>query len=87
VSFIAYRLRKGYTLEQAAELLGVATAKLKRWENLSTPADYQELKSLAALYDCSIDDLIRSDVENLRRKRLISIRAVTVDDKPAILDF
>lgn len=59
------RKQKGYSQEQLAEQLNVSRQAVSKWE--SSEGSYPEMESLmilSELFDCSIDDLLKSDLTN-----------------------
>lgn len=54
-----FRIAKNMTQEQAAEILGVSTQTVSRWECNTTLPDVTILPKLAALYCVTIDDLYK----------------------------
>ncbi len=55
------RLQKNLTQEQAAEVLGVSSQTISRWECDTTCPDIMLLPEIARLYCVTIDDLFRED--------------------------
>lgn len=55
------RLAKNMTQEQAAEVLGVSTQTVSRWECNTTLPDVTILPKIAALYCVTIDDLYKEN--------------------------
>lgn len=54
-----FRMAKNLTQEQAAEVLGVSTQTVSRWECNTTLPDVTILPKIAALYCVTIDDLYK----------------------------
>lgn len=57
----AYREKQGFTQEELGNLLGVGRAAVAQWErgvNLPKP---KTLLNLANIFNCSIEDLLRSE--------------------------
>ncbi|MGN0457846.1 MAG: helix-turn-helix domain-containing protein [Eubacterium sp.] len=54
-----FRLQKNYTQEQVADILGVSTHTVSRWECNTTLPDVTILPEIAKLYCVSIDDLFK----------------------------
>ena len=54
-----FRIAKNMTQEQAAEVLGVSTQTVSRWECNTTLPDVTILPKIAALYCVTIDDLYK----------------------------
>lgn len=55
------RLKKDLTQEQLAEILGVSSQAISRWENNTTYPDITLLPGIAVFYDTTIDELIGMD--------------------------
>ena len=60
------RLEKGLTQEQAAEVFGVSSQAVSRWENNSAYPDITLLPGIAMFYGKSTDEIIGMD--NIRRE-------------------
>lgn len=61
----ALRKQKGYSQEQLAEQLNVSRQAVSKWE--SSDNSYPEMESLiilSELFECSIDDLLKSDLSS-----------------------
>ena len=54
-----WRLYRKMTLDQSSEKIGVDHSTLQRIEVGDSPYTQDHLESLAVVYDCSVDDLIR----------------------------
>ncbi len=66
-----YRLKKNYTQEQVAEILGVSSHTVSRWECSTTLPDVLLLPEIAKLYEITIDDLFNKNLvgyENLAQR-------------------
>ena len=73
------RLQKKLTQEQAAEVLGVSTQTISRWECNTTLPDVMLLPEIARLYCVTVDDLFKEDssaYENYAQ-RLASVYEIT----------
>lgn len=73
------RLKKGLTQEQVAEILGVGSQTVSRWECNTTYPDVMLLPEIAKLYCVTVDDLFKSEsyaYENYAQ-RLASIYEIT----------
>lgn len=55
------RREKGYTQEKLAEMLGVSTAAVSKWENGNSYPDITLLPQLAEIFDVSLDYLFSYD--------------------------
>lgn len=56
-----FRLKKSYTQEQAADILGVSSHTVSRWECGTTLPDVLLLPEIAKLYEITIDDLYKKN--------------------------
>ena len=56
-----FRLQKNYTQEQVADILGVNSHTVSRWECGTTLPDVLLLPEIAKLYEVTIDDLYKKD--------------------------
>lgn len=54
----AARVNKGYTQEQAAELLEVSKDIVSNWERFITYPDVKDVKKIEKVYDVSYNDII-----------------------------
>lgn len=54
----AARVNKGYTQEQAAELLRVSKDVVSNWERFITYPDVKDVKKIEQVYDVSYNDII-----------------------------
>ena len=73
------RLQKNLTQEQVAEVLGVSTQTISRWECNTTCPDIMLLPGIARLYCVTVDDLFKensSAYENYAQ-RLASVYEIT----------
>lgn len=55
------RNRKGLTLKQVGDLLGISESTLSQYENGKREASYETILKLGELYDCSVDYLLRGN--------------------------
>lgn len=62
------KLRKenNYTQEQLADILEVSRQAVSKWENNTAYPETEKLIKLGELYGCSMDYLLKDDVENTR---------------------
>lgn len=62
------KLRKdnNYTQEQLAEILGVSRQSVSKWESDVAYPETDKLIALGKLYNCSMDYLLKDDIENER---------------------
>ena len=65
----ALRVSRGFTQEQAAELLGVSKQSVSRWENGVTCPDVTLLPALASFYETTVDDLLGNDREETAKEK------------------
>lgn len=74
-----FRLQKEYTQEQVADILGVSSHTVSRWECNTTLPDVTILPEIAKLYCVSIDDLYKeSSVAHAFCRRLLSGPCVNI---------
>jgi transcriptional regulator with XRE-family HTH domain len=59
----ALRKEKGYSLEYAAEKLGIARQTLSKWESDESLPDISRCKEIAKLYGVSLDLLVLDEGE------------------------
>ena len=59
------RIQKGLTQEQLAEVLGVSSQAIGRWDNNTSYPDITLLPGLAIFYDTSVDAIVGMD--NIRK--------------------
>lgn len=57
------RKQNNYTQEQLAALLGVSRQAISKWESGISYPETEKLIRLSELYDCSLDYLLKDDVE------------------------
>lgn len=58
ISLKAARVNAGLTQEQAAKALGVKKGTILNYEKYRTKPSIEMAKNIAALYGCTIDDII-----------------------------
>lgn len=63
-----FRGRDGYSQEDLAEKLFVSRQTISNWENNRSYPDVHNLMMLSVLFDVSIDELIKGDIQFLRDK-------------------
>lgn len=61
MGFLNARTKAGLSQEKAATELGVTGAAVSLWENGKTQPRAALLVKIAALYGCTIDELLESD--------------------------
>jgi len=57
------RKKSGYSQEEVAEQLGVSRQTISKWELNETIPDIYQSKKMAKLYDLTLDELIKFDVD------------------------
>lgn len=62
------RLSKSMTQEQLAKALHVSAQAVSKWENGKSYPDIHSLLLLSALFDVSLDQLIKGDLENMKQE-------------------
>lgn len=58
ITLKAARVNSGYTLDEAAEKIGVTRQTLSNWENKKTSPSLKQYSKCCDTYHCTIDDLI-----------------------------
>ena len=61
-TIVDLRRKKGYTQEKLAEMLGVTTAAVSKWETGNSYPDITLLPQLAEIFDVSLDYLFNYDI-------------------------
>ena len=76
------KLRKenGYTQESLSEIIGVSRQSISKWESDGAFPETEKLIQLSRLYKCSIDYLLKDEIEQY-------IEQNNKEDKLSILDF
>lgn len=64
MSFFSARTNAGMTQTSAALQLGVTDAAVSMWENGKTSPRASLLPKIAALYGCTVDELLREQPKN-----------------------
>lgn len=62
------RLSKSMTQEQLAKALHVSAQAVSKWENGKSYPDIRSLLLLSALFDVSLDQLIKGDLETMKQE-------------------
>ena len=62
-----YRERDGYSQEYVAEKLYVTRQTISKWENDRTYPDIHNLIALSVLFNISLDELIKGDLEKMKK--------------------
>lgn len=80
-SYIARkRKEQNLTQEQLAEQLGVSNKTVSKWENGKSYPDIHSLLLLSALFDVSLDQLIKGDLETMKQEvNAADVRAMNRD--------
>lgn len=68
------RLDKGLTQEQLANILGISTAAVSKWEAKNTYPDITMLIPLAQIFNVSLDDLMRYDETKVQEEITVVLR-------------
>ncbi|MBE6025185.1 MAG: helix-turn-helix domain-containing protein [Cellulosilyticum sp.] len=61
---------KGYSQEYVAEKIGVARQTIAKWENDESIPDIINSNKLAELYEVSLDDLVKSQTDELEIQQM-----------------
>lgn len=74
------RLSKSMTQEQLAKALHVSAQAVSKWENDKSYPDIHSLLLLSALFDVSLDQLIKGDLETMKQEvNAADVRAMNRD--------
>ena len=74
------RLSKSMTKEQLAKALHVSAQAVSKWENGKSYPDIHSLLLLSALFDVSLDQLIKGDLETMKQEvNAADVRAMNRD--------
>ena len=65
-----YRMEKGYTQEEVAQVLGITPQSISKWERAESFPDITFLPAIANLYETSIDALIGMDTIRAEETRV-----------------
>ena len=63
-----FREKKGYTQDEIATKLSISRQSVSKWENGINEPDFETLKKLCIILDCSITELIDSNHEVVTSK-------------------
>ena len=63
-TILSLRRDAGYTQERLAEMLGVSTAAVSKWECGMSYPDITLLPKIAEVFECSVDYLLGYDITN-----------------------
>ncbi|MEM5632412.1 helix-turn-helix transcriptional regulator [Bacillus toyonensis] len=61
-----YRDREGFSQEDLAEKIYVSRQTISNWENERSYPDIHNLLLLSVLFDVSLDDLVKGDMEMMK---------------------
>jgi transcriptional regulator with XRE-family HTH domain len=61
LSFLSARLKAGLSQAVVAEKLGISAPSVSQWETGKTMPKTDKLMEIAALYDCSVEELLSPD--------------------------
>lgn len=75
------RKKKGLSQEEVAERLGVSRQTISKWETDETLPDIRQSKSLAILYNLSLDELIEFDIDVKEIQEVIDKTSDEVSEK------
>lgn len=59
MNFTKAREAAGLTMAESARRLGVTTSAVSQWESGQTFPDARRLSEIAAVYGCTVDELLR----------------------------
>ena len=62
------RKEKGLTQEQLAEMLNVSRQSISKWESDLTYPETEKLIALSRIFDCSMDYLLKDEVDQKEQK-------------------
>lgn len=62
-----YRELNGYSQETLAEKIYVTRQTISKWENDKTYPDIHNLIALSVLFDITLDELVKGDVETMKK--------------------
>ncbi|MCG1010552.1 helix-turn-helix transcriptional regulator [Salinicoccus sp. ID82-1] len=65
-----YRQRDGYSQEELAHKLYVSRQTISNWENSHSYPDIQTLLMMSVLFDVSLDNLVRGDMDMMKNEVL-----------------
>ena len=64
MSFKRARMKSGLTVAQAADRLGISDAAIYQWESGVYLPTAKRLREIAALYHCTVDELLKQEKED-----------------------
>ncbi|MEG0386668.1 MAG: helix-turn-helix transcriptional regulator, partial [Solibacillus sp.] len=63
-----YRTREQFSQEELAEKLYVSRQTISNWENERSYPDIHNLLLMSVLFNVSLDDLVKGDIEIMRNE-------------------
>ncbi len=63
-----YRERKGLSQEELADKVYVSRQTVSNWENNKSYPDINSLKLLTSIFNVSLDEFIKGDIEEMKRR-------------------
>ncbi len=87
--FRAWRERAGLTQEQAIPKLGWSQSKISRLELGLTPFNQDDLETAAAVYHCSVVDLLMTDPQDVDNPWgvLVGVASAPKETRDQVLSF
>lgn len=70
-----YRKARGFPQEELAEKIFVSRQTISNWENAKSCPDVHSLLLLSALFDVSLDALIKGDLDTMKKEISTAQRA------------
>ncbi len=64
MGFKRARMKSGLTVAQAADRLGISDAAIYQWESGVYLPTAKRLREIAALYHCTVDELLAQEKED-----------------------
>lgn len=87
------RIKKGYTQETAARILGVSRTSYSKYENNVHCPDRDTLVKISKLFDCSVDYLLDiedapdPDLSSIEKKVILTLRCLSLEGQKKALDY
>ena len=66
-----YRNEKGLSQEELAERVYVTRQTISNWENNKNYPDINSIVLLSEIFEISIDNLIKGDLEKMKKERCV----------------
>ena len=79
------RKKNNYTQEDLADIMSVSRQSISKWESDVAFPETEKIITLAKLYNCSIDYLLKEDDDDPRPVEMIRKRKYTVKRLPLVL--